>query len=294
MCAHIAKDLGSIVPGKTGVSKVRIASIEIGNGAPLALIAGLNVLEHEAKTLEAARTVGEIAERHDMPLVFKASFDKANRSRISAFRGPGIDAGLEMLAAVKRATDLPVITDVHEPAQAKIVSEVVDCLQVPAFLCRQTDLLAACAATGLPVNVKKGQFIAPANMQAVVEKLSHFGCDNVLLTDRGTQFGYNDLVADMASLVVMRDFAPVCFDATHAVQQPGARDGASGGRRELVAPLARAAVAVGIDVLRLETHPDPESAPCDGPSQITFRELDALLGTVRSLDRVVRNSNTRE
>ena len=270
---------------------MRIASIEIGNGAPLALIAGLNVLESEAQTLDAARRVGAIAKRHDLPLIFKASFDKANRSKVSAFRGPGIAAGLEILAAVKRATGLPIITDVHEPEQAKLASKVVDCLQVPAFLCRQTDLLAACAATGLPVNVKKGQFIAPANMQAVVEKLSHFGCDNVLLTDRGTQFGYNDLVADMSSLVVMRDFAPVCFDATHAVQQPGALDGASGGRRKIVAPLARAAVAVGIDVLFLEAHSAPASAPVDGPSQITFDELDSLLGTVCLLNQVVRDSD---
>jgi len=270
---------------------LRIASIDIGNGAPLALIAGLNVLEGEAETLAAARRIGEIAERRGFPLVFKASFDKANRSLASAFRGPGIDTGLEILAAVKRATDLPVITDVHEPAQAKITSEVVDCLQVPAFLCRQTDLLAACAATGLPVNVKKGQFVAPANMHDVVEKLSHFGCNEVLLTDRGTQFGYNDLVADMTSLVVMREFAPVCFDATHSVQQPGAMGGSSGGRRELVAPLARAATAVGIDVLFLEAHPTPENAPCDGPSQITFEELDDLLGVVRAVDRAMRESN---
>ncbi len=269
---------------------MRIASIKIGEGAPLALIGGLNVIESEAHTLEAARAIGEIAARYDFPLVFKASFDKANRSHASAYRGPGIDEGLEVLAAVKRATDLPLLTDVHEPGQAKIASEVVDCLQIPAFICRQTDLLAACAATGLPVNVKKGQFIAPTNMRAVVEKLAHFGCEQVLLTDRGTQFGYNELVADMTSLVAMRGFAPVCFDATHAVQQPGSLGGASGGRREFVAPLARAAVAVGIDVLFVEAHPDPEHAPCDGPSQISFAALDRLLAQVRALDRARRES----
>lgn len=254
------------------------------------MIAGLNVLEGEAQAIEVAGAIGEMARRHGLPLVFKASFDKANRSHVSAYRGPGIDAGLEMLAAVKHATGLPLLTDVHEPEQAKLASGVVDALQVPAFLCRQTDLLAACAATGLPVNVKKGQFIAPANMQAIVEKLSHFGCDDVLLTERGTQFGYNALVADMTSVVVMRRFAPVCFDATHAVQRPGARDGASGGHRDFVAPLARAAVATGIDALFIEVHPQPDRAPCDGPCQIDFRELDALLGSIRSIADVMRDS----
>jgi len=274
---------------------VRIASIEIGEAAPLALIGGVNVIESQAHTLDSARAIAEIAARHEFPLhefplVFKASFDKANRSNVAAYRGPGIDRGLEVLAAVKHATGLPVLTDVHEPGQAKIAGEVVDCLQIPAFLCRQTDLLAACAATGLPVNVKKGQFIAPANMSAVVEKLSHFGCEQVLLTDRGTQFGYNELVADMTSLIEMRAFAPVCFDATHAVQQPGSQGGASGGRREFVAPLARAAVAVGIDALFVEAHPEPDRAPCDGPSQISFAALDRLLGEVRALDRARREA----
>ncbi|MCH7600703.1 MAG: 3-deoxy-8-phosphooctulonate synthase [Myxococcales bacterium] len=269
---------------------MRIASIEIGGGAPLALIAGLNVLEDESSALASARTIAEIASRHDLPLIFKASFDKANRSQVTAFRGPGIEAGLEMLAAVKRETKLPVLTDIHEPNQAEIVAQVVDCIQVPAFLCRQTDLLAACAATGLPVNVKKGQFIAPSNMNVLVEKLKHFGCENVLLTDRGTQFGYNNLVADMTALIEMRAFAPVCFDATHSVQKPGSLGGASGGSREFVAPLARAAVAVGIDVLFVEAHPDPENALCDGPSQITFAALDQMLGEVRALDRVRREA----
>lgn len=269
---------------------MRIASIDVGHGAPLALIGGINVIEDKTRTLESARVIAEIAARHDFPLIFKASFDKANRSKVSAYRGPGIDEGLEVLAAVKRATDLPLLTDVHEPGQARIASEVVDCLQIPAFLCRQTDLLAACAATGRPVNVKKAQFIAAANMSAVVEKLKHFGCDQVLLTERGSQFGYNDLVADMTSLVVMRGFAPVCFDATHAVQRPGSLAGAAGGRREFVAPLARAAVAVGIDALFVEAHPEPESSPCDGPSQISFDALDRLLGEVRAIDRARREA----
>lgn len=277
-----------------GVVNVRIASIEIGGGAPLALIAGLNVLEDEAGALDSARKIAEIASRHGFPLIFKASFDKANRSQVSAYRGPGIDAGLEILATVKRETRLPVLTDVHELGQAKIVAEVVDCIQIPAFLCRQTDLLAACAETGLPVNVKKGQFIAPLNMNVLVEKLAHFGCQDVLLTDRGTQFGYNNLVADMTSLVEMRAFAPVCFDATHSVQKPGSLGGASGGSREFVAPLARAAAAVGIDVLFVEAHPDPDNALCDGPSQITFAALDRMLAQVRAIDRAQRESSASE
>ncbi|MFT5696503.1 MAG: 2-dehydro-3-deoxyphosphooctonate aldolase (KDO 8-P synthase) [Myxococcota bacterium] len=267
---------------------MQIEDIEIGDGAPLALIGGVNVLESESSACEYATAIAEIAVRHRVPLIFKASFDKANRSNISSYRGPGLEDGLKMLTAVKAATGLPLITDVHEPEQAKLAADVVDCLQIPAFLCRQTDLLAACAATGLPVNVKKGQFIAPQNMQAVVEKLEHFGCTNVLLTDRGTQFGYNNLVADMAALVSMRAFAPVCFDATHAVQEPGSLGGASGGRRDLVAPLARAATAIGIDALFIEAHPTPDTAPCDGPSQITFAALDKLLEQVCAIDHAAR------
>ncbi len=267
---------------------MHIGNVAIGHGAPLALIGGINVVEDEATTLEAAEAIAESAAQNDLPLVFKASFDKANRTRVDAFRGPGIEEGLEILSRVKKSTGLPLITDVHECWQAAPTSEVVDCLQVPAFLCRQTDLLAACAATGLPVNVKKGQFIAPANMAAIVEKLAHFGCRDVMLTERGAQFGYHELVVDMASLLEMRAFAPVCFDATHAVQQPGARDGASGGRREHVAPLARAAAAVGIDALFIEAHRDPESAPCDGPSQIDFEALDRLLAEVRAVDATLR------
>ncbi|MDP6979887.1 MAG: 3-deoxy-8-phosphooctulonate synthase [Myxococcota bacterium] len=267
---------------------MKIGSIEIGSGARLSLIAGINVIEDGGTALAAAEQIAERAARHDMPLVFKASFDKANRTRVDAFRGPGIEDGLEILARVKKATALPLTTDVHECWQAAPASEVVDCLQIPAFLCRQTDLLAACAATGLPINVKKGQFIAPANMGAIVEKLSEFGCDDVMLTERGAQFGYHELVVDMTGLVEMRSFAPVCFDATHAVQQPGARDGASGGRREFVAPLARAAAAVGIDALFIEAHRDPDQAPCDGPSQIGFDELDALLSQVQAIDTALR------
>ncbi len=265
-----------------------VGDIPIGKGAPLVLISGLNVLETQAGALECAYAIREIARGHGIPFIFKASFDKANRSRPDAFRGPGLLEGMRILDAVKRKTGLPLITDIHEPGHAKIAADVVDCLQVPAFLCRQTDLIAACAATGLPINVKKAQFIAPRDIRLAVEKLRHFGANDVLVTDRGTAFGYNNLVADMRGLVQIREFAPVCFDATHAVQYPGVEDGASGGDRSFVAPLSRAAVATGIDALFVEAHPNPNDAQCDGQSQLDFDALDALLAEVCPIDRLLR------
>ena len=269
---------------------LEIAHITLGGGAPLVLVAGLNVIEDEASTLRCAQTVAELASRRGLPCVFKASFDKANRTRADGFRGVGIDEGLRILGTVKRETGLPLLTDVHEPAQAKRAAEIVDCLQVPAMLCRQTDLLAACAKSGRPVNLKKGQFVAPADMAHAVAKIATFGGVGAFVTERGTQFGHRDLVVDMRGLVEMRSFAPVCFDATHAVQRPGAREGASGGDRRLVAPLARAAVAVGVDALFVEIHPDPEQAPVDGPSQIRPEDLDALLEDVQAIDRALRQN----
>jgi 2-dehydro-3-deoxyphosphooctonate aldolase (KDO 8-P synthase) len=268
---------------------LKIGSIRLGDGAPLALIAGINVIESEADCLEVARNLRDLAERHELPLVFKASFDKANRSSFKSYRGPGLDEGLRVLARVKAELGLPVTTDVHEPWQAKPVAEVADCLQVPAFLCRQTDLVAACAAAGLPLNFKKGQFMAPADMRHAVEKARHFGAQDVFVTERGFAFGYNDLVVDFRGFAQIRAFAPVCFDATHAVQYPGANGGSSGGDRRFVAPLSRAAVATGIDALFIETHPDIEHAPCDGPSQISFEDLDRLLAEVRAIDSALRN-----
>jgi 2-dehydro-3-deoxyphosphooctonate aldolase (KDO 8-P synthase) len=259
---------------------MRIGEIAIGRGEPLVLISGLNVIETLDATLECAEAVQGVADRHGLPVVFKASFDKANRSSQHSYRGPGLDEGLRILARVKRDTGLPVLTDVHEAGHAKIVAEVVDCLQIPAFLCRQTDLIAACAATGRPLNIKKGQFMSPLDMQRVADKAQSFGAPGILLTERGTTFGYNDLVVDMRGLTQMREFAPVCFDATHAVQHPGAGELASQGDRRFVTPLARAAVAVGIDALFVEVHPDPERAPCDGLCQIRPSELDRLITEV--------------
>jgi 2-dehydro-3-deoxyphosphooctonate aldolase (KDO 8-P synthase) len=257
--------------------------VPVGGSAPLALISGLNVLEDETAAIEIARTIQTIAERHGIPLVFKASFDKANRTRADGFRGPGIEDGLRILQSVKRETGLPVITDVHEPQQAETVAKVADCLQVPAFLCRQTDLIVACARTGLPVNIKKGQFVAAADLAHAAAKARDAGDGGVLLTERGTSFGYHDLVVDMRGLLELREFAPVCYDATHSVQMPGAAGGSSGGKRRFIAPLARAAVAVGIDALFLEVHPDPDTAPVDSACQLTPDDFDRLLGEVLAL-----------
>jgi len=261
-----------------------IASIPMGGGAPLVLFAGLNVLESEAEAVEAAGTLRELAGRHDLPLVFKASFDKANRSSHESYRGPGLDEGLAILDRVKQATGLPVLTDVHEPYQAKLVAAVADCLQVPAFLSRQTDLIAACAATERPINVKKGQFMAPHDARLAVEKARSFGAAGVFLTERGASFGYNDQVVDLRGLAVMRRFAPVCFDATHSAQRPVAAGDRSGGDRDMVAPLARAAVAFGIDAVCVEVHPDPGQAPCDAAVQLRFEDLERLLGEVRGIE----------
>jgi 2-dehydro-3-deoxyphosphooctonate aldolase (KDO 8-P synthase) len=267
---------------------MRIGSVSLGDGAPLVLVSGLNVIENERDTLSMAQNLRDIAERHEMPLVFKASFDKANRSSLRSYRGPGLDEGLRILARVKREVGLPVLTDVHEAGQAKIAAEVVDCLQVPAFLCRQTDLIAACASTGRPINLKKGQFMAPLDMRNAAEKVRSLGSGGVFVTERGSTFGYNNLIVDMRALSQMRQFVPICFDATHAVQHPGAAGEASDGDRRFVAPLARAATAVGIDALFVEIHADPDQAPCDGPSQIDLAGLDRLLGEACAIERALR------
>jgi 2-dehydro-3-deoxyphosphooctonate aldolase (KDO 8-P synthase) len=259
---------------------MRIGETPVGSGAPLVLISGLNVIEGMDSALECADMVQRIADRHDMPLIFKASYDKANRSSRLSYRGPGLDEGLRVLQRVKSETGLAVLTDVHEPGQAKIVAEVADCLQIPAFLSRQTDLIKTCAETGRPLNIKKGQFLAPRDVAHVVEKARNFGALGVMVTERGTCFGYNDLVVDMRGLVQMREYAPVCFDATHSVQHPGAGVEASSGDRRVVAPLARAAVALGVDALFIEVHPEPDSAPCDGACQIHPQDLDRLIGEV--------------
>jgi 2-dehydro-3-deoxyphosphooctonate aldolase (KDO 8-P synthase) len=248
----------------------------------LTLIAGPCVIETPELVFGIAERIREISERLGIDPIFKASFDKANRSSGSSFRGPGVGEGLEVLAEVKRRTGLRVLTDIHESHQAAAVAEVVDVLQIPAFLCRQSDLLLAAAAatagSDKVINVKKGQFLAPWDMAQVVKKLRDAGAENLWLTERGSSFGYNTLVVDYRSLPQMRDLGcPVIFDATHSVQQPGGRGTSSGGQREFVAPLARAAVAVGVDGLFMEVHPDPENALSDGPNMVPLHRLEALL-----------------
>ncbi|HEY2027940.1 MAG TPA: 3-deoxy-8-phosphooctulonate synthase [Myxococcales bacterium] len=249
-------------------------------GGGFVVIAGPCVIEGEEFSLRHAERVAAIARRHGVQAVFKSSFDKANRTSGKSFRGPGLEEGLRILAKVKAATGLPILTDVHEPAQCAPAAEVVEVLQIPAFLCRQTDLLLAAGRTGRAVNVKKGQFLAPEDMKNAVDKLAEAGCKNVLLTERGASFGYHNLVVDLRGLVTMRKFAPVCFDATHSVQQPGGRGTSTGGDRTLAPPLARAAAAVGIDALFCEVHEDPDRALSDGPNSLTFELWDQLLGDV--------------
>jgi 2-dehydro-3-deoxyphosphooctonate aldolase (KDO 8-P synthase) len=264
---------------------VRVGAVQVGEGHPLLLIAGPCVIETEAATLSAARKVADVAQRHGVRAVFKCSFDKANRTSGNSFRGPGMREGLRVLARVRAETGLPVLTDVHESAQCAPVAEVADVLQIPAFLCRQTDVLVAAARTGRAVNVKKGQFLAPDDMKNVVAKLRENGCEDVLVTERGTTFGYHDLVVDFRGLAAMRLFAPVCFDATHSVQRPGGQGDRTGGDRTLAPPLARAAAAAGIDALFCEVHEDPDRALSDGPNSLTFPLWDE---TVRDVLRIRR------
>ncbi len=264
--------------------------VTIGGGRRFALIAGPCVIESEAMTLETADRLKEICQRQGVELIFKSSFDKANRSSASSPRGVGMDEGLRILARVGRELQLPVVTDVHEAWQCDPVAQVADLLQIPAFLSRQTDLLLAAARTGKPVNVKKGQFMAPWDMKHVVDKLRRGGCPNVLLCERGVSFGYNNLVVDMTALVDMRRTGcPVVFDATHSVQQPGAQDGSSGGRREMVPHLLRAAVAVGVDAIFAEVHPDPDRAFSDGPNQLHLDTVEDIIAEAVAIDTVIKN-----
>ena len=270
------------------IRPVRLGADLVGDG-PLVIVAGPCVLEGEEVALETGRRAKAICSRLGLPYVFKASFDKANRTSIRSFRGPGLEGGLALLEKVRKELGCPVLTDIHEAWQAAPVAEVADVLQIPAFLCRQTDLLVAAARTGRPLNVKKAQFLAPEDMKNVVEKCREAGNDKVILCERGTTFGYRQLVVDFRSLPLMRELGcPVMFDATHSVQTPGGQGGSSGGDRRFVLPLARAAVSLGIDALFLETHPDPDSAKSDGPNMVPLDRLEALLEELVAIDGVVR------
>jgi 2-dehydro-3-deoxyphosphooctonate aldolase (KDO 8-P synthase) len=269
---------------------VSIGNVTFGNHLPVALIAGPCQMESRAHALETAQALKEIAARRGIGLIYKTSFDKANRTSGKAARGMGLAAALPVFAEIRESLGLPVLTDVHEAAQCAPVAEAVDVLQIPAFLCRQTDLLLAAAATGRAVNVKKGQFLAPWDMRNVAAKVTEAGNPRVLLTERGASFGYNTLVSDMRALPIMaRDTGlPVIFDATHSVQQPGGQGASSGGQREFVETLARAAVAVGVAGLFIETHPDPDRAPSDGPNMVPLRDFEALVARLQAIDALVK------
>jgi 2-dehydro-3-deoxyphosphooctonate aldolase (KDO 8-P synthase) len=268
---------------------IRIGDVHIGNDLPLVLMAGPCVIESEDFTLTVAAGIAAVARRAGVPLIFKSSFDKANRTSKDGFRGPGLDEGLRILQRVRDEIGVPVITDVHTPEQVAAVAEVADVLQTPAFLCRQTDFIQTVAAAGRPVNIKKGQFLAPWDMQHVLDKALATGNRDIMLCERGASFGYNNLVSDMRSLMVMRETgAPVVYDATHSVQQPGGLGGATGGNREYVPGLARAAVAVGVAALFMEVHPDPDRALSDGPNSLRLSDLEALLGQLTRIDQAVK------
>jgi 2-dehydro-3-deoxyphosphooctonate aldolase (KDO 8-P synthase) len=270
---------------------VAVGKAKFGNDLPFALIAGPCVLEGRAHALETAEALSEIAERLKLGLVYKSSFDKANRTSAKSARGLGLKEALPIFAEIRQRIGLPVTTDVHEPEQCAAVTEAVDVLQIPAFLCRQTDLLIAAARTGKPVNVKKGQFLAPWDMKNVVAKIVGAGNPNVLVTERGVSFGYNTLVSDMRALPILAETgAPVIFDATHSVQQPGGQGTASGGERRFVPVLARAAVAVGVAGLFIETHQDPDKAPSDGPNMLPLASLEPLLKELIEIDRLAKRA----
>jgi 2-dehydro-3-deoxyphosphooctonate aldolase (KDO 8-P synthase) len=271
--------------------RISIGEFQIGGDLPMAVIAGPCVIESKESALQHATALKEKAERVGVPYIFKSSYDKANRSSVRSFRGPGLKKGLEILAEVKKQVGVPVLTDVHEIDQVGPVKEVADILQIPAFLCRQTDFVIAVGNSGKIVNVKKGQFLAPWDMRNVVEKIRSTGNEQILLTERGVSFGYNNLVSDMRSLVVMRELGyPVVFDATHSLQLPGGLGNASGGERRYIPALARAGAAAGIDALFMEVHQDPDHALSDGPNSLDLKDFEKLLQTVKVIDSLTKGN----
>ncbi len=282
-------------PGIPAVKEVRVGTVTFGGRRPLVLIAGPCVIESEAACLETAGFLKELTQSLRIPFIFKSSYDKANRSSLRSYRGPGVTRGLEILGKVKRELGVPVLSDVHRFEEVEAAAGVLDVLQVPAFLCRQTDFVLAIAKTGKGVNVKKGQFLAPWDVRNILEKIESTGNQSILLTERGTSFGYNNLVADMRSLVIMRAMGyPVIYDVTHSLQLPGGQGTSSGGQREFVSALARAGVAVGVDGLFMEVHPHPETALCDGPNSQPLNDLRPLLEQLSALDHMVKEDKRQE
>ena len=273
---------------------ITIGDLSIGNDLPLVFIVGPNTLESRAHALEMSAALAEIAGKLDLGLIYKTSFDKANRSSVGSARGMGLQAGLPVLAEVRETSGLPVLTDIHEPEQCATVAKVADILQIPAFLCRQTNLLLAAGATGKPINIKKGQFLAPGDMKNAAQKIASTGNERILLCERGVSFGYNTLVVDMRALPIMAQTGyPVVFDATHSVAQPGALGDRSGGEREFAPVLARAAVAVGVAAIFIETHQDPDRAPCEGPTMVPLKSLPEILENLIAFDRLAKAGPVR-
>lgn len=270
------------------MKKIKLKDFEIG-GDKLTILAGPCVAESQEILDVTAEHLKKVSKKLDINFVFKSSFDKANRSSISSYRGPGLEKGLEMLESVKKKFDVPIVTDIHLPQQAEVVCKTADIIQIPAFLCRQTDLLAAAARTGKIVNIKKGQFLAPEQMESLIKKVQDNGNDNILLTDRGTSFGYNNLVVDFRGIPIMKSFGyPVVFDATHSVQLPGANGTCSGGDRRFVSTLAKASMAAGADALFFEIHPEPDKAKCDGPNMIALNDVEKLFKICKDIFEIVR------
>jgi len=273
------------------VKPVRIGSLSVGGGSPLAFILGPCVIEGASHALDTAAAIRDVASRCGVPVIFKASYDKANRTSVQSFRGPGLDAGLRILADVRARTGLPLLTDIHEPSHAAAAAEVVDVLQIPAFLSRQTDLIVAAARTGRAVNVKKGQFLAPADMKHVIAKVTAEGNESVLVTERGVSFGYHDLVVDMRALPMLRELGyPVVFDVTHSLQLPGAGDGVSAGLAQYIEPLASAGVAAGVDAVFMEVHHEPSKAKSDAANALRLDRLEALIMKLKRIDAAARET----
>ena len=271
------------------MKKVKVGEISLSNKSSLVLISGLNVLEDESIVKEVVGELKKVCDELDIPFIFKASYDKANRSSIESFRGPGIEKGLEVLRKIKSDYKVPVMSDVHSPGEVKKAKEILDVIQIPAFLCRQTDLISSAATTGLPVNIKKGQFLSPAEMKNIITKFEHFNNKNILLCERGTTFGYNNLVVDMLGLAELKRYDyPVIFDVTHSLQEPGGKGKSTSGRRSLALDLAKSAISIGIAGLFLETHPDPDKAKCDGPCALPLKHLKEFLYQIMAIDRLVK------
>lgn len=271
--------------------EIKVGQVKIGGDNPLVLIAGPCVIENEAGCLSIAKTLKKITDELDIPFIFKTSYDKANRTSVGSFRGPGLAKGLKTLKRIKDEIGAPLLCDVHQVEQVKPAAEVIDIIQIPAFLCRQTDLILAAARTKKVINIKKGQFLAPWDISNVIEKVTSTGNENILLTERGSCFGYNNLIVDMRSLPLMAEFGyPIIFDVTHSLQLPGGAGKASGGQRQFIPHLARAAAGVGIDGLFMEVHPSPDRALCDGPNMLKLQDLPELLKVVKEIDRIVKMS----